>query len=139
MRKIILAVSAMLMIAVKAEAGEPGQPRYDCPTVYHTWQSTHIQGRFEWEEIGSRFTIKVEKESATMTWRDGKKITFKRKYKPIEQTDYDFVGTSKNNSIIQISIDTEYEDNRPDDECRAYISYEKPNGADIRYLAISIE
>jgi hypothetical protein len=139
MRKLVLALAAVLVTNISAIAGEPGQPRYDCPTLYHTWQSTHVMGRFEWEEIYNINSIKVEKESATLIWGDGKKIVFKRIYKPIEQTDYFFAGISKNKSELQVDVDDKYEDNRPDSECRAYISYQKPNGTDIRYLAISIE
>jgi hypothetical protein len=139
MWRLFLVLSAMLITNISAIAGEPGQPRYDCPTVYHTWQSTHVMGRFEWEEIYNINSIKVEKESATLIWGDEKKIVYKRKYKPIEQTDYVFVGVSKNKSELQVIVDTEHESDRPDDECRAYISYKKPNGTDIRYLAISIE
>jgi hypothetical protein len=145
MWRLFLVLSAMLITNISAIAGEPGQPRYDCPTLYHTWQPTHGLGRFDWERINpsrhptSLNSIKVEKESATMTWGDGKKIVFKRKYKPLEQTDYAFAGVSKNKSYLEVVVETKYRDDRPDDECRAYIAYEKPNGVDIRYLAISIE
>jgi hypothetical protein len=74
-----------------------------------------------------------------MTWGDGKKIIFKRGDKYIEQTDHVFVGHSKDRSQLQVIVDTEYEENRPDDNCRAYIAYIKPNGTNIHYLGINID
>jgi hypothetical protein len=132
MRRLVLALAAMLMTSASAKTGEPGQPRYDCPTVYHSWLPTHIMERFGWSETHrpSMFEevinkVHVFKDKAIVTWggKGGSSI-YERTYN-VDQSDYFFTGKGDNGSRIAIYSDTEYQDYRPNNNCNGEIYYAK--------------
>jgi hypothetical protein len=130
MRRLFLALAAMLVTNISAKAGEPGQPRYDCPNLYRSWKSTDVMERPGWSDINPQGpvdlainNVRVFKDKAIVTWEGtGSKTVYTRQYH-LKQTGYFFKGIASDGSQIEIDLDEEYYAYKHSNRCKYELYY----------------